>query len=53
MTAQMGMSGEVGALQQCTDTVLQLLAGVMQCMMSLGRTEMAVKGTQEAQMYEG
>lgn len=23
MTAQMGMSGEVGALQQCTDTVLQ------------------------------
>lgn len=49
----MGISGEVGALQQCTDSATQLLAGVMQCMMCLGGTEMAVKGTQETQMYEG
>lgn len=40
MRAGMGMSGEVGALQQCTrHSVTQLLAGVMLCMTSLGRTE--------------
>lgn len=31
----------------------QFLAGVMQDMMPFGRTEMAVKGIQETQMYDG